>query len=155
MKIKAQLCYESKSVKFMWKNFSFEKKLTNTEQMAKSREVRTITLQKRSETILQIPVDCEDNQKEGLIEKCEINTGIFVASSLTTVKDGYVVTSILNTNNQEIVISEPRLKLAKIKSLPFDKEGVTQGRRYRGKEVLEKLRLEHMNSEERKILENT
>jgi hypothetical protein len=45
----------------------------------KSREVRTITLQKRSETIVQIPVDSDDNQKEGLIEKCEISTGIFVS----------------------------------------------------------------------------
>jgi hypothetical protein len=61
------------------------------------------------------------------------------------------VTSILNTNNQEIVIPEPRLKLAKIKSMPFDTEGVNQGKRYRGKEVLEKLRPEHLNSEEKNI----
>jgi hypothetical protein len=87
-KMKAQICYESKSVKFKWNNFSFEKRLKNKEQVEKkSRKVRTITLQKRSETIVQIPVDCEGNLKEGLIEKCEINTGNFVASSLTTVKD--------------------------------------------------------------------
>jgi hypothetical protein len=139
-KMKAQICYRSKSIKFSWKKFSFENKLTNTGQVEKeSREVRTITLQKRSETIVKIPVECEDIQKEGLIERREINTGFFVASSLTTVNDGYIVTSILNTNDQEIVIPEPKLKLAKIKSVPFDTKGVNQGTRYRGKEVLEKL----------------
>jgi hypothetical protein len=66
------------------------------------------------------------NRKEGLIEKSEISTGIFVASLLTTVKDGYVVTSILNTNDQEVVIPEPKLRLVKIESLPVEKEKIIQ-----------------------------
>jgi hypothetical protein len=37
----------------------------------KGKEVRTITLKRRSETIVQVHVDCEDGQKEGLIEKRE------------------------------------------------------------------------------------
>jgi hypothetical protein len=117
--------------------------------------VRTITLQKRSETIVQIPVECEDNQKEGLIEKCEIDKGIFVASSLTAVKNGYVTTSILNTNDHEVKMPESRLKLGRIENMLIGKEGVSKRDKYRGHEVLDRLRLEHLNSEERKILENT
>jgi hypothetical protein len=129
--MKAQICYKNKKVRFKWKKFSFEKNLTNRRQIGnKSREVRTITLQKRSETIVQMPVDCEDNQKEGLIEKCEINTGIFVASSLTAVNNGYVMTSILNTNDHEVVLPEPKLKLARIEGMSMDKEGVTKRNKY-------------------------
>jgi hypothetical protein len=52
--MRAQICYENK-VRFKWKKFSFEKNLTNRRQIgSKSREVRTITLPKRSETIVQI-----------------------------------------------------------------------------------------------------
>jgi hypothetical protein len=97
-----------------------------------SREVRTITPQKRSEMIVQIPADCEDNQKEGVIEKCEINTGIFIASSLTAVKNGYVMTSTLNTSSYEVVLPEPKLKLliARIKSMFIDQKGVTKRNKY-------------------------
>jgi hypothetical protein len=95
-----------------------------------SREVRTITVQKRLEMIVHIPVDCEDNQKEGLIEKCEINTGIFIASSWTAVKNGYVMTSILNTNNYEVVLPEPKLKSARIESMSIDQEGVAKRNKY-------------------------
>jgi hypothetical protein len=96
---------------------------------------------------VKLPVDCDANQREGLIEKCQIDTGIFVANSLTTVKNGYVVTSILNTNKQEVTVPEPRLKLAKFETMPMDKKEVTQGRKSRGKELLKKLRMEHLNSE--------
>lgn len=154
-KMGAQICYRSKTVKFEWNNFSFEKKLKSREEIGKeSREVKTISLRKRSETIVQVPIDCEDGLKEGLIEKCELSAGIYVASSLTTVKNGYALTSMLNTNDQEVVISEPRLKLTRVEAMPQDKDRQVEKYKYRGREVLGKLRLEHLNSEEKEMLEN-
>jgi hypothetical protein len=153
--MKAQICYGNRTVKFKWKNHSFEKQLICHKEIGREdKEVRTITLKRRSETIVQVPVDCEDGQKEGLIEKREIKEGIYVASSLTTVKKGYALTSILNTNDREVEIPEPRLKLARNEDEPRDSR-VTQKYRDRGKEVLEKLRLEHLNSEEKRTLEDT
>jgi hypothetical protein len=47
------------------------------------------------------------------------------------------------------------MELARIENMSFDKEGVPKGNGSPGKEVLDKLRMEHLNSEERNILENT
>jgi hypothetical protein len=74
-KMKAQICYENNTVKYKGEHFKFAKTLIRKEQMEKKKNdsaVRIITLQKRSETIVQLPVDFEDNQKEGLLEKCEL-----------------------------------------------------------------------------------
>jgi hypothetical protein len=125
--MRAQICYGRKVVRFKWNNLSFEKLLISNGEIGKgSREVKTITLQKRSETIVQVPVECEDSQREGLIEKCELSAGIYIASSLTTVKNGYALTSILNTNDREMEILEPRLKVARIEDTPQDKNRVTE-----------------------------
>jgi hypothetical protein len=72
---------------------------------------------------VKIPVDFENKQKEGLVEKCELEKEIFMANSLTAVRNGYVLTSILNTNDQEIRIPEPRLKLARVEKMSIDTEG--------------------------------
>ncbi|PNF26465.1 hypothetical protein B7P43_G15375 [Cryptotermes secundus] len=115
-----------------------------------------ITLQERSETIVKLPVEVEDNQKEGILEKCKLGEGIYVANSLTTVGDGYVITSILNTNEQGVEIPEPKLKLAKLEELPVvTGEQGGKGYKDRKREVLSKLRFEHLNDEERVMLENT
>jgi hypothetical protein len=83
--------------------------------------MKTIILQGRLETIVKLPVEAEDNQGEGILEKRKLEEGIYVANSLTTVTDGYVITSILNTTEQEIKLPEPKLKLAKLEALPVDK----------------------------------
>jgi hypothetical protein len=79
---------------------------------------------------VQIPVEYEEDQKEGLIEKCEINAGIPVPSSLTTVKNGYVMTSMLNINDHEVIMPEPKLKLARIETTPIQGEGVNKTYKY-------------------------
>jgi hypothetical protein len=79
---------------------------------------------------------------------------VTVASSLNA-KNGYVMTSLLNTNDHEIVMPEPKLKLARIENIPTGKEGLTKRNKYQANEVLNKLRYKHLNSREREILENT
>jgi hypothetical protein len=105
--MKGQICYESKTLNYKWGNYYFEKKLINIREKGRiSREVSRITLQKRSETIVQVPIVCEKDQEEGLTEKCEIGTGIVVANSLSTVKNGYALTRILNADNHKVAIAK-------------------------------------------------
>jgi hypothetical protein len=86
--MQAQTCYGSGKVKCKWNNYSFEKPLTNREGVEDTgKKVRTITFQKRSETIVQVNVDCEDGQQKGQIEKYELRTGFYVANSVTTVRN--------------------------------------------------------------------
>jgi hypothetical protein len=101
--------------------------------------VRTLTLSGRSETVVRIPVEFEENQTEGLIEKHELQDGIFLTSSLTMVKDGYTVTSMLNTNEQEVIIPEPKVKLEQIVRSPIDATETSKNIQNRGNEVLGKL----------------
>jgi hypothetical protein len=80
---------------------------------------------------VKLPLEVEDNQKECILEKCKLTEGIYVANSLAIVRDGYVITSILNTKEHEVNISEPKLKLSKFeKSVNWDREQRTQ--KYRG-----------------------
>jgi hypothetical protein len=129
IKTRAQISYEQKRVDFKWQNSRFEKSLKGYKETANTNEeVRTITLKKRSETIVRVPVECENGQKEGLIEKREVGTGIYVASSLITAKNGYALTSILHTNDREVEIPEPRLRLAKIEGVTRDTGGIDQNK---------------------------
>jgi hypothetical protein len=157
--MRAQICYRNNTVTFNGERFNAKKTLLSKAQLEKEKgehAVRTITLQKRSETIVKIPVDTEEYQKEGLLEKCELTDGVFVASSLTTVRDGYVLTSILNTNEQEVKIPEPKLTLNRVPEMSTaTRVGEIQKVKDRRKEVLSKLRLEHLNEEERNMIENT
>jgi hypothetical protein len=50
----------------------------------------------------------------GITNKCEIQGGVIMAASLTKVVDGYVMTSILNTNDTEVEIQEPLLELDEV-----------------------------------------
>jgi hypothetical protein len=52
-------------------------------------------------------------------------------------------------------MQEPKVKLVKFEAMPVGVERVNRNNKYRGEEVLGKLRLNHLNSEERKTLENT
>jgi hypothetical protein len=73
---------------------------------------------------------------------------------LTTVRDGYVITSILNKNEQEVETPEPKLKSANLEELSVvSGEQGTQRYRDRKREVLSKLRFDHINDEERAMLE--
>jgi hypothetical protein len=157
-KMKAQICYGNNSVKFNGKHMCFEKVLVRKNQVRRQdrdSSIKTITLPKRSETIVKLPVEVDDNQKEGILDKCEIKEGIYVANSLITVRDGYVITSILNTNEHAVEIPEPKLKVSKFEgSVGTGEQGV---KRYRDRkpEVLSKLRFDHLNREEKAMLEQT
>jgi hypothetical protein len=46
-----------------------------------------------------------------VVDKCEVQEGVIIAASLTKVIDGYVMTSIINTGDNEVEIQEPVIDL--------------------------------------------
>ena len=44
---------------------------------------------------------------EGLVEKAEIASGIYLADSLVKVNNGHIITSILNTREEEVELPNP------------------------------------------------
>jgi hypothetical protein len=90
--------------------------------------------------------------KVGIVRKQEI-TGVFLVEALIKVLDEYVMTSTLNTNESKIEIEEP---IIEIEEVDLDQE-VDQGCiNYEDREViLDQLRLDHLNSEERNLLIET
>jgi hypothetical protein len=65
------------------------------------------------------------------------------------VVDGYVLTSILNTNDTEIEMREPQVGLDEV-DLVWDESGATEFETQdRERETLTQLRVEHLNAEEK------
>jgi hypothetical protein len=73
----------------------------------------------------------------GILDKYEIQEGIFMAGSLTRTIDGYVITSILNTNDEEVEIQEPLLELNKIEPVRNPTGATEEKQRNREKRILE------------------
>jgi hypothetical protein len=129
-------------------------------------KVRKLILPGRVEVIVKLPIENGIDGQEGIIDKSEIADGVYLASSLARVSGNHVVTSVLNTNETEIILDMPVVKLEK-----YDAEKFRKGdsREYMGTlaavrkektrnrigEVLEKLRLDHLNPEEKEMIEKT
>jgi hypothetical protein len=76
---------------------------------------------------------------------------VIIAATLTRVEEGYEITSILNTNDTEVHLPEPLVKLDEV-DLTWDigcsTEFLSQDRE---KEIQTQIRLDHLNTEERKL----
>jgi len=73
------------------------------------RKIGQIKLPPRTESIVRVPVT-PGSPLVGMTNKCEIQ-GSILAASLTKVVAGYVMTSILNTNDTEVNMQEPLVEL--------------------------------------------
>jgi hypothetical protein len=152
---KAQICYETQCVRLNGEAV----KMVNAKQpdiakIKKGGEAKKISLPRRSECVVKLPVK-EGSPPVGILNKHEIQEGVYMAGSLTKVRDGYVLTSILNTNDVKVEIQEPLVELDEIepiRNLTSATEG-KQGNREKG--ILEQLRLDHLNNEEKKLLTET
>ena len=91
----------------------------------------------------------------GMTSKREIQEGVILAASLTTVVEGYAMTSILNANDEEVNIQEPLVELDEIDPVWDIGYGTEIASQDRERDIILQLRLEHMNGEERKMLEQT
>jgi len=77
---------------------------------------------------------------------------------MTKVQAGYAITSIVKTTNEAVEIDEPVLRVTEVESgTSLGPSGDDSAGRYlnRPGEVLKRLRLEHLNEEERKEIEKS
>jgi hypothetical protein len=103
--------------------------------------------------VVRLPVEGITRNNEGLTEKQMIQEGVYLAGAVSKVQAGYAITSIVNTTDETVEIDEPVLKVTEIEpGTPTEPLGDVSTGCYldRPGEVLNRLRLEHLNEEERK-----
>ena len=104
---------------------------------------------------MRVPVNSGSGFTEGLIERKELIPGVYLAESLVTVRDGYALTGVLNTREEEVLIPISAVKVTRLEgeleaTSPGGLEETGQGRY---ETLLTKLRTELLNTEEKKGLE--
>jgi len=124
--------------------------------------VGKLTLPARTELIVRLPVSVGSRIGEGLVERAEIASGIYLAESLVKVNTGHIITSILNTREQDVELPNPAVKVVQLRDHDLVETvliGVTEQeksrdgpRQSRGERVIAKLRTDHLNSDEKKSL---
>jgi hypothetical protein len=72
----------------------------------KRRQINQMSLTPRAEVILRVPVK-RGSPRVGIIHKQQLQDGVFLAASLTAAVDGYAMTSVQNTNEEETEVQEP------------------------------------------------
>jgi hypothetical protein len=156
--MQAPICYENKVLTFQHEGTVINKKLGTSPESKKGvpeeNGVRKINLPARTETIVQLPVSA-GSQVKGLVEKVELDAGVYLAESLVKVTHGLIITSILNTREQDIEIPVTEVKLieqdnsneSEVLTIGLIDRGKTVGgtNLSRGEEVLAKLRTDHLN----------
>ena len=104
---RAKICYESRTVTL---NGEKCKMVNEAERLGKSEPskltVGNTKLPPRTESIVKVPVT-PGSPLVGLINRCELREGVFLAASLTRVVNGYAMTSILIVNDEEVNVQEP------------------------------------------------
>jgi len=70
----------------------------------------SIILKARCETVVKVPTKSKE-LKVGLISKTELLPGVIMAETLTVVREGGCLTSILNMNDEDVSLSLPLVNL--------------------------------------------
>jgi len=101
--------------------------------------------------------------KEGLRERAELLAGVYLAESLVRVDNGHVITSVLNTREQEVEIPSREVQVIELGENGREETarmGLTEQRkdggnqsRSRTERVVERLRTDHLNEEKKSLLE--
>jgi hypothetical protein len=151
---RAQICYDTQCVKIngeVVKMVSAKPEIVKTE---KGRQAKKIRLPRRSDCVVKLPVK-EGSPLVGILNKHQVQEGVYMAGSLTKVMDGYVLTSILNMSDQDVEIQEPLVELDEIELIRNLTSETEEKQQDREKIILEQLRLDHLNDEEKKLLMGT
>lgn len=122
-----------------------------------------ISLNPRTETAIKINI-ANPEIKEGIISKCEIQDGVYLASSIVKVdKTSQAMTTVLNTTNQLVTLPNLSIVLQPIESLlSYDLHKIndhsTEQQKlhsnYRNEILVQSLRLDHLSQEEKESLLN-
>ena len=157
--MQAKICYQSKTLTFMYAGVTISKPLSNEflgNKLSKPRErVGLMKIPPRSETIVRLPAENESETAEGIVERKELMPGVYIAGSLVKVEHGCVITSVLNTTEKEINIPEPVVMVTKLDSekpyLPNPNFPAEQ-HRSRYENLLDKIDMKNLNPEEKESL---
>jgi transposase InsO family protein len=152
----AQICYTRGTLTFGAGRSKVSKALLPISTGSQTKKVSRLALPSRAELMVRLPVKEGTRIREGITEKREIQEGVYLAGAVTTVQAGYAITSIVNTNSEGVEIDEPVLEMEEIETGKgeYPLEGEVGGKRLnRTEEVLKRLRLEHLNKEERQQVE--
>jgi hypothetical protein len=165
--MQARICCENKVLTFQHEGNVINKKLESLPESRKGvpeeKRVKKISLPARTEMIVQLPIRAGSKMKEGLVEKAELAAGVYLAESLVKVNNGQVITSILNTREQNIEIPITEVKLVEqgnsegneVSTIELTQRDKIKGdaNLSRGEEVISKLRTDHLNEEEKRALQ--
>ena len=163
---RARICYREEVLIFQYKGVLVCKRLMSLPgaepEAPRNRRMNKLTLPARTELIVQVPVDTGPRVQEGIVEKAELMPGVYVAESVVKVDNGCVITSIINTMEEEVELLDPVVKLEELDDRDTSEAtimGVTEQRKdrgdqnfSRGERVIAKFRHEHLNEEEKKLL---
>jgi hypothetical protein len=153
----AQICYGTGTVTLGKGDRRIRKGLSPIRMESEPKGIRRLVLPSRTELVVRLPVKGGTTISEGITEKREIQEGIYLAGAVTKVQGGYAITSIANTTSGEVEIDEPVLELTETEpgtGEPFQEGNGGDIPPNRTQEVLQRLRLEHLNKEERTGDEN-
>jgi len=150
-----KFCYESRTATLNGE----ECEMVNETENFGAREpnklkIGQIKLPPRTGSIVRVPVKL-GSALVGMTNRCEIQEGVIMAATLTKVTNGYAMTSILNTNDAKVYMQEPLVELDEIDPTcdrSCSTEFESQDREIK---IVTQLRLEHLNTEERKLLVQT
>ncbi len=165
--MQARICYENKVLTFQHEGTVINKGLGSLPEskrgVPEENRVKKVSLPARTEMIVQLPIRAGSKMKEGLVEKAELASGVYLAESLVKVNSGQVITSILNTRDEDVEISITELELTEpdnsnvneVLTVGLTESGTTKGNTSlsRGEQVVSKLRTDHLNKEEKKALQ--
>jgi hypothetical protein len=105
-KEQVKIDYSNKELTIGKKKIKFDE----DKQTTKGDTTMSIILKPRSETIVSLPTTAPE-LFTGKIAKQEIAPGVIIAESLSTVREGTCITSILNARTEEVKIGLPAVQL--------------------------------------------
>jgi len=103
---RARIDYKNREIVMGNVNLKFDDKFLSDERVREG----SIVLKARCETVVKVPTNSEQ-LKTGLISKTELLPGVIIAETLTVVRDGGCLTSILNMNDEEVSLPLPVVEL--------------------------------------------
>jgi len=101
---------------------------------------------------VRLPAETGSTTVEGLVEGKELLPGIYLAGSLVKALNGCVITSALNTTEKEVNMPEPVFMITEVDTgdrLSSDSKSSAEWDKSSYERVLNKLRRDHLNSEEK------
>jgi hypothetical protein len=154
----ANICYEKGTLTLGSGSNKIHKVLISVNAKEQTTGSRKLELPGRTEMVVSLPVEGITEDDEGITEGRELHDGIYLARAITKVRAGFAITSIVNTNETRVEIDAPVLRVTKIeKGAPTEpvRDPKIGGNSLRSGEMLKRLRLGHLNEEERKDIEKT